>query len=167
MLPQAVENPVWQTLLFISYLLRALSMSIDLDTRLRGPRRPPYQLSCRMSRQGLLLAGRLVQILPVGTAWKGVVVPKKGLAFAALEPAARRHPRKSAASERTPSRSQHGQQQLTGRVTILNPSTPPSLTHLSISSATFSGVPTQVAPSPPTMMCSARDFFVHFPPGTY
>lgn len=46
--------------------------------------------------------------------------------------------------------------------TILNPSTSASLTHFSMISATFSGVPTAVAPRPPTVMCSPTVFFVHF-----
>jgi hypothetical protein len=71
-------------------------------------------------------------------------------------------------------------------LTMLKPSTSPSLTQRSISSATVSGVPTLVAPRPPTMkyqlikhfqtnhimsdnspmICCASVFFVHFPPLT-
>ena len=69
---------------------------------------------------------------------------------------------------------------------MLKPSTSPSFTQRSISSATVSGVPTLVAPRPPTMECQSRKppnqaiscqdsspiiccasvFLVHFPPLT-
>lgn len=44
---------------------------------------------------------------------------------------------------------------------MLKPSTSASSTHFSIWSATCCGVPTAVAPRPPTVMCSPTVFFVH------
>lgn len=44
---------------------------------------------------------------------------------------------------------------------MLKPSTSASLTHRSMLSATCCGVPTDVAPRPPTVMCSPTVFLVH------